>query len=299
MRRRGWLPGWAGFALLGFLGASACLHAAPLTLTDDRGVTVRLERPAKRIVTLAPSLTELAFAAGAGPAVVGVVAYSDYPPAAAKLPVVASSGGIDVEGVLAVQPDLVLAWRSGNRPADLARIEGLGIPVLVTEPRRLADVPRILRLIGRAAGTDNAAEAAARAFEAEVAALRARYGGAREVTVFYQVWERPLRTIGGAHVIDEVIRVCGGRNVFADLKPLAPEVTLESVIAADPDVVLTGGGEGASVPSWARQATLRAVAEGHVYGIDEALVERPTPRLAQGVAQICERIARARSRHAP
>jgi iron complex transport system substrate-binding protein len=281
-------------ALFGWLIVSASLHAAPFTVTDDRGVTVQLARPAQRVVTLAPSLTELAFAAGAGHAVVGVVAYSDYPPAAANLPVVASSGGIDVEGVLAVKPDLVLAWRSGNRPADLARLEKLGIPVLVTEPHRLADVPRILRLIGRAAGTEASAEAAAQVFETDLARLRARYAEGRVVTVFYQVWERPLRTIGGAHIIDEVIRICGGRNVFADLQPLAPEVALESVIAADPDVILTGGGDGASVPSWARQASLRAVAEGHVYGIDEALVERPTPRLAQGVAQVCDRLARVR-----
>jgi iron complex transport system substrate-binding protein len=281
-------------ALFGWLIVSASLHAAPVTVTDDRGVTVQLARPAQRVVTLAPSLTELAFAAGAGHAVVGVVAYSDYPPAAANLPVVASSGGIDVEGVLAVKPDLVLAWRSGNRPADLARLEKLGIPVLVTEPHRLADVPRILRLIGRAAGTEASAEAAAQVFETDLARLRARYAEGRVVTVFYQVWERPLRTIGGAHIIDEVIRICGGRNVFADLQPLAPEVALESVIAADPDVILTGGGDGASLPSWARQASLRAVAEGHVYGIDEALVERPTPRLAQGVAQVCDRLARVR-----
>lgn len=293
MRRRSATGGWARLALFGLLIAGAATHAASVALTDDRGVTVELERPAQRVVTLAPSLTELAFAAGAGPAVVGVVAYSDYPPAAANLPVVASSGGIDVEGVLAVKPDLVLAWRSGNRPADLARLEKLGIPVLVTEPRRLADVPRILRLIGRAAGTEAAAEAAARAFEADLAALRAQYAGAREVSVFYQVWERPLRTIGGAHIIDEAIRVCGGRNVFADLQPLAPEVTLESVIAADPQVILYGGEEGAP-RSWARLASLRAVAQGRVYAIDASLVERPTPRLALGVAQICERLARAR-----
>lgn len=293
------MRGWVGFALLGLLCASASLRAAPLTLTDDRGVTVRLERPAQRIVTLAPSLTELAFAAGAGSVVVGVAAYSDYPPAAASLPIVASSGGIDVESVLAVKPELVLAWGSGNRPADVTRLETLGVPVLVTEARRLDDVPRILRLIGRAAGTEGSADAAAGTFEADLAGLRARHRGAREVTVFYQVWERPLRTIGGAHIIDEAIRVCGGRNVFADLKPLAPEVTLESVIAANPDVVLTGGGEGAGVPSWARQANLRAVEEGHVYGIDAELVERASPRLAQGVAQVCERLGRARSRRAP
>lgn len=281
-------------ALLALLAATPALAA--LEFTDDRGVRVRLDRPAQRIVALAPNLTELAFAAGAGAGVVGVAAYSDYPAQATHLPVVASSAGIDLERVLAAKPDLVLAWGSGNRPADVQRLEGLGIPVLVTEPRRLSDVPRVVRLIGRAAGTEPSAEAAASAFEAELAGLRARYRGAHEVTVFYQVWERPLRTIGGAHIIDEMIRVCGGRNVFADLEPLAPEVAIESVIAADPDVLLTADGErAAGVPSWARTAALRAVREGRVYSVDATLVERSTPRLAQGVAQICERLARARS----
>jgi iron complex transport system substrate-binding protein len=291
------MPGCLGrrwIGLLVCLAHSVSLQAAPVVLTDDRGTAVRLDQPAQRIVALAPNLTEIAFAAGAGPAVVGVAAFSDYPPAAARLPVVASASGVDLEALLAVKPDLVLAWHSGNRAADVQRIESLGIPVLVTEPRRLADVPRIVRLVGHAAGTGPAAAATAQAFEAELASLQAGNRDAREVTVFYQVWERPLRTIGGPHIIDEMIRVCGGRNVFHDLKVLAPEVTLESVIAADPDVVLTASTE-RGVPTWARTANLRAVREGHVYSVDATLVERATPRLAQGVAQICERLSRARS----
>ncbi|HQR51726.1 MAG TPA: cobalamin-binding protein [Burkholderiales bacterium] len=283
--------GWVALALLGLLVATT---ARATEIIDDRGVSLRLARPAQRIVTLAPSLTELAFAAGAGAAVVGVAAYSDYPAEAARLPIVASSGGIDLEGVLAAKPDLVLAWGSGNRPADVQRLEGLGIPVLVTEPRRLSDVPRIVRLLGQAAGTGKAAEPVAQAFDAELAGLRTANSGAREVTVFYQVWDRPLRTIGGTHIIDEMIRLCGGRNVFTDLRLLSPEVALESVMAADPDVLLTAGTGRVEVPAWARTVNLRAVREGHVYNVDPTLVERATPRLAQGVVQICERLARAR-----
>ncbi len=289
--------GWAALVLLGLLAAP--LGRAAVELTDDRGVSVRLEQPPQRIVTLAPNLTELAFASGAGAAVVGVAAYSDYPAEAARLPVVASSGGIDLERVLTVKPDLVLAWKSGNHMSDVLRLEKLGIPVLVTEPNRLSDVPRMVRLIGRAAGTEPSAEAAARAFEVELAALRDRYREARELTVFYQVWERPLRTIGGAHIIDEMIRICGGRNVFADLDLLAPEVAIESVMAADPDVLLTAGNDRTGVPSWARTAKLRAVREGHVYNVDATLVERSTPRLVQGTAQICDRLARARASGKP
>ncbi len=255
---------------------------------------MRLDRPAHRIVTLAPNLTELAFAAGGGPAVIGVSDFSDYPPEAKRLPIVASAAAVDLEEILKLKPDLVLAWKSGNRPADLERIEKLGIPVIATEPQRIADVPRITRMIGRAAGTGAAAEASARAFETEVASLMRRYAGAAEVTVFYQVWERPLVTIGGTHIIDEVIRFCGGRNVFGNLKPLAPEVSLESVIAADPDVILIGDGPESGIGRWARLPALRAVARDRVYVIDATRVERASPRLAAGVADVCEKLTRAR-----
>lgn len=255
---------------------------------------MRLDRPAHRIVTLAPNLTELAFAAGGGSAVIGVSDFSDYPPEAKRLPIVASAAAVDLEEILRLKPDLVLAWKSGNRPADLERIEKLGIPVIATEPQRIADVPRITRMIGRAAGTSAAAEASARHFEAEVARLRSRYAGAAEVTVLYQVWERPLVTIGGTHIIDDVIRFCGGRNVFGNLKPLAPEVSLESVIAADPDVILIGDGPQNGIGRWARLPALRAVARDRVYVIDATRVERASPRLAAGVADVCEKLSRAR-----
>lgn len=283
-----------GFVLLALLTAAAAPRAAPIALTDDRGVPVSLEHPAQRIVTLSPNLTELAFAAGAGNAVVGVADFSDFPPEAKRLPVVASAAGIDIERLLALRPDLVLAWKSGNRSADLERIEKLRIPVIATEPQRLVDVPRITRLIGYAAGTTPAAEASARDFEAKLARLRTRYSGARELTVFYQVWERPLMTIGGRHIIDEVIRFCGGRNVFADLQPLAPEVSLESVIVANPEVILIGGEASRGIGGWARLDSLRAVAAKRIYHIDSARIERATPRLVEGIAEICAKLELAR-----
>jgi iron complex transport system substrate-binding protein len=282
------------FAWLALCTGLSIAHAAPFSVTDDRGVAARLERPAQRIVTLSPNLAEIAFAAGAGSAVVGVADFSDFPAQAKRLPVVASAAGIDLERLLALKPDLVLAWYSGNRVADLERIERLGIPVIATEPRRLVDVPRITRLIGRAAGTAPAAEAAAQDFEAELARLRRRYSGARELTVFYQVWERPLITIGGGHIIDEVIRFCGGRNIFADLKPLAPEVSLESVIAADPEAILIGGEANRDVSGWTRLTSLRAVADKRIYQIDPSRIERATPRLVEGIAEVCGKLDRAR-----
>ncbi len=268
--------------------------AAPVTLTDDRGMTIQLAGPARRIVTLAPNLTELSFAAGAGSALVGVSDFSDAPPEAKRLPVVASANGVDIERLLALKPDLVLAWKSGNRPVDVKRIEELGIPVIATEPQRIGDVSRIVRLIGLVSETSAVADASATAFDSEVATLRNRYGGRREVTVFYQVWERPLVTVGGVHLIDEVIRFCGGRNVFGEVKLLAPEVSIESVIAADPQVILIGGAEESGNGRWAQLPTLRAVAHGNAYRIDATRVERASPRLTAGIAEVCEKLERAR-----
>lgn len=268
--------------------------AAPITLIDDRGRSVRLPGPAQRIVTLAPHLTELAFAAGAGAALVGVAAHSDFPPEAAELPSVASASGLELERLVELKPDLVLAWKSGNRPSDVQRLEALGYPVFITEPSKLDDVPRLLRAIGQLAGTATQAERAALDYERELARLGAHYSKRRSVSVFYQIWDRPLMTIGGSHLITQVIRFCGGRNVFDGITLLAPEVSLESVMAADPDVILVGGGDEGGKGPWPRLPALRAVSAGRVYRVDAALVERATPRLVQGVAEVCEKLERAR-----
>jgi iron complex transport system substrate-binding protein len=279
----------AGLALAG-----AAAGGQPLA--DDRGRMMHLARPAQRIVTLAPGLTELAFAAGAGDRLAGVSAWSDYPEAARRLPRVGDAARLDAERILLLGPDLLLAWRSGNPAGEVARLERLGLPVFALEPARLADVPRVLRTIGALAGTEAAAERAAAGFEAEMEALRSRYGARPRVAVFYEIWDEPLLTVNREHIISDVIALCGGRNVFADAPLLTPAVSPESLLAADPDVIVASlsTDNAAAARKLRKVPSLRAAARGRVFVVPPDLIQRATPRIIEGARQVCEALEHAR-----
>jgi iron complex transport system substrate-binding protein len=259
---------------------------------DDRGVAIELRSRPARIIALSPHLAELAYAAGAGSQLAAVVRYSDYPDAARALPQVGDGSRIDIERVIAIKPDLILGWRSGNPPADLQRLEDLGFTVFITEPTRLADIARLTRTIGALAGTQAAADAAADAFERELESLRARYSTRAEVPVFYEIWHRPLLTINGAHLISDVIALCGGRNVFAAAPVLTPAVSLEAVVAARPRVVL--GGSSATRPeafaaAW-REMPVESLRRLPVRYVPPDLIQRQTLRIAHGARVVCEHL---------
>lgn len=276
----------------------ACAAAADVRVQDMSGQTLILDAPAQRIVSLAPSLTELAYAAGAGERLVGAVAYSDYPAAARRLPAVGNANKLDLEAVLALQPDLVLAWGSGNPPAQLARLQALGVTVFIAEPRRLDDIALLLERIGALAGSRTRAAQAAQAFRTRRDALRAQYSDRPVVRVFYEVWHRPLMTVNGAHAISAVIRLCGGRNVFADLPQLSGQVALEAVLAADPEAIIAGGMDGTTRPGWLdhwqRWPQLRAVRNAHIFHIPPDLIHRHSPRILDGAQRMCELLERVR-----
>ena len=222
--------------------------------------------------------------------------YSDFPPEAARLPRVGDASRLDVERILALKPDLVLGWKSGNPLHDLARLERMGFPLFVTEASRVADIPRLVRTIGALAGTAGAAEKAAANFELELEQLRRRYGSEAPVRVFYEIWHRPLLTVNGRHLISDVIALCGGRNVFADAPVLTPSVSLESVLAARPDVIL--GGSSAMRPGdleaeWATApiAALRSVPVRHV---PPDVIQRQTPRMIEGAKTVCAHLDEVR-----
>ena len=282
----------AGNAALAVAFSCLSCHAAepaPIALTDDRGVEVRLAAPARRIVTLAPSLTELAFAAGAGDAVVGVSRASRHPAAARALPVIGDAAQVNYEKVLALKADLALAWSSGNTPRNLAALARLKVPVFAAELRRLDDVPRVLRLIGTLAGTGAAAEQAAANYGRELAALRAGAAGRAPVAVFYAVWQQPLMTVNGRHLISDVLRVCGGRNVFADTAALAPVVSLEAVLAARPAVILGGGPDGAAAFEnvWRQKLAALPDFRPRVAYVDPELLQSQGPRVLAGARAVC------------
>ncbi|MCC7485423.1 MAG: cobalamin-binding protein [Burkholderiales bacterium] len=281
-----------GFLVLPFCAALA----QPLSVADDAGRSVGLDRPARRIVALAPALAELVFAAGAGARLVGVARHSDHPAAARSLPRVGDAARIDFEMIVALRPDLVLAWRSGNRRGDYERLARLGYPVYVAEPRRLADVPRTLRAIGALAQSTAEAGHAALAFERGVRELRERNARAARVRVFYAIWARPPMTVSGAHMISDVIALCGGENVFADAPQLTPAVSIEAVIAARPEAILGGasaGGEEAFRRDWrgAAAAPLNALP---AFYIDPDLIQRQTPRVLEGAKAVCAALEEVR-----
>ena len=252
-----------------------------------------------RIVSLAPNLTELAYAAGAGSTLVGTVEYSDYPEAARALPRVGDAWRVDPERVLELRPDLVLAWSSGTPGDTVARLESLGLRVVSIPTYRLADVGAALRTIGKIAGTTAVADAAAAKFDAGIGRLRAAHATAPPLDVFIEIDDEPLFTVNGRHVISEVVQLCGGRNVFADLPQLAPPVALEAVIARDPQVILSTDDTIADPKAlWRRWTRVAAVRDGTIYSMPSDTLTRATPRLAEGAREVCAALDDARKKAA-
>ena len=275
--------------LLALLLAAGAAQAQ-LRVTDDYGRALVLAAPARRVVSLAPHLTELMYAAGAGARLVGALEYSDYPAEAKALPRVGSEASIDLEALVALRPDLVIAWPNAGSARAVERIAALGIPVFRSEPRELEDIARTMETLGRLAGTQAPAGAAARTFRERAARIERRYAQRARVRVFYQVWDRPLVTVNGDHVISKVMRLCGGENVMAALPALAPEIDRESVLRADPEAIVASGPDGARpawLDDWRAFPALAAVRHDNLYSIRPELLQRHTPRLLDGAEELC------------
>jgi iron complex transport system substrate-binding protein len=250
-----------------------------------------------RIISLAPNLTEIAYAAGAGSLLVGTVEFSDYPAAAKAVPRVGDAWRVDPERVLELRPDVVLVWPTGTPATTISRLRSLGLNIVEVPTQSLADVPRALRQVGRLAGTLTAAERTAKDFEVRVAQQRARYAQRPPLSVFIQIDDEPIYTVNGRHVISEIVALCGGRNVFADLPQLAPPISTEAVLAADPQVILSTDDTIANpLELWQQWPRMQAVRSGNVFKLSSDLVTRASPRLAQGVEVTCSALERARSR---
>jgi len=258
---------------------------------------VALPAPAERIVALAPHLAENLFAAGAGEALIGTVEYSDYPPEARAVPRIGGYNSLSIEAIVAQRPDLVLAWGSGTGHNIVRRLRELGIPVYSDEISELTDIPASLRTLGRLAGTRTTAERSAETFENDLATLQKQSAAASVVEVFYQIWHDPLQTIGGDHLISEVIALCGGHNIFGDAQGLAPRISREAVLLRNPDVIVASGSSedvAAWLSQWRELPGLRAVEKDALYVINPDMIERPTPRLLSGARALCARLDSAR-----
>ncbi|WP_087688647.1 cobalamin-binding protein [Pandoraea sp. PE-S2R-1] len=281
---------------------TAGAHAA-ISVKDDTGATVTLAAPAQRIVSLAPHATELLFAAGAGDRVVGAVAYSDYPEAAKRITRVGDNSALDLERILALKPDLLVVWMHGNSQRQVEALRQLKLPVFYSEPKHLTDLPDAIERLGALTGTPAKAQAAANAFRARYEALRTQYSSRAPVSVFYQVWTQPLMTLNGTHMVSDVIRLCGGVNIFADEPALVPRVSIEAVLAKRPEAMFTatpGATKSdkplATLDSWRKWTQLPAVANNNLFGIDGDLINRPGPRILDGARTMCEDLDIARQR---
>lgn len=262
------------------------------TFQDDTGRSITLVQPARRIISLAPHVTELIYAVGAGAQLVGADSASDFPAAVANLPRIGDYSRVNFERVAGLNPDLAIGWTSGNRAADIDKLRQMGIPVLLTDAHRLTDVARLLRLIGSVTAHPAAGEAAARAFEADLGKLRAHHRSTPIRRVFYQVWDKPLMTVGGHHWISDAITLCGGRNVFADLNAASPVVSLEAVVARKPEMIIGGSDAPDMRPMWRRFSRLPAVQRNAIFRIDADALHRPSPRLLDGVRALCAQMGR-------
>jgi iron complex transport system substrate-binding protein len=272
---------------------------ADIGVVDDTGVRVSLAHPAQRVISMAPHVTELLFAAGGGQRIVGAMNYSDYPAEARSIPLVGTNSQIDLERVIALKPDLLIVWESGNTARQIEQLARLGIPVFHSEPRRLEQVATSIERFGQLLGTGQQAQAAAAGYRARIAALAARYGHNAPLRVFYQVWDQPLFTLNDQQIVSDAIRLCGGQNIFGKLAVIAPELNIEAVLQQDPEVIVSGDEHAVgdrSVGIWKGYRSLLAVKRHNLVTLDGELLTRPGPRTAQGAAQLCEALEQARRR---
>jgi len=286
-----------GFAAFAVAILATAIARAELAVRDDLGVSVTLPRPAQRIVSLAPHATELLFAAGAGAAVVGTGAYSDWPPEAGALPRVGDAATIDLERVVALAPDLVVTWPY-TATAQLAQLRALGLPVFTTDPRTIRGIADDIERLAVLAGTSARAAPFVADLRERIQALGCNRAGTRVVRVFYQLGDRPMYAIGGTQLITEALKACGGENVFGGQSLPAPLVSVEAVLAARPEAIVAGT-EGAQRPAWLDAwrswPALPAVRAGNLFAVDANLLHRPGPRFVAGAEQLCATLDRARA----
>ncbi|MBC3884632.1 cobalamin-binding protein [Undibacterium griseum] len=273
-------------------------HAA-VSVKDDAQRNVTLNQPARRIISLAPHATELLFAAGAGSQIAAISDYSNFPDAAKTLPSVGNVFALDLERLLAYQPDLIVIWGTGNARSLANKLRDQHLPVFESEPRDFEMVASSIERLSVLAGTTATGKAAAQEFRQRLAMIQQRYqqpASTPPVRVFYQVWNKPLMTLNDSHLVSAAIRLCGGQNIFGHLKEISPTVTTEAVLAANPDAIITGGDNTDSLQSWRSFGVLNANKKGHFYAIPADWLNRAGPRILDGTEALCKAIAAARAR---
>ena len=270
-------------------------HAA-ISVVDDNGVTIHLSSPAQRIISLAPHATELLFAAGAGKSVIAVTAWSDYPSQVKNIPSVGSATELDVERIIKLQPDLVVAWKNGNKPRQIAYLRKFGIQVFESEPKTLDNIADSINKLATLAGTEKIGQQQALSFQQKILALKNKYQHASEVKYFYQIWQNPLMTLNGDHLISQALKICGGKNIFSELIPTAPTVNSENVIQRNPEVIFMSSEEKNTASLWQKFPNMTAVSRNNFFTFNGSIMNRAGPRMAEATEQLCEKLELARQR---
>jgi len=288
------------FFILAFFSSALMANAIPtnITVIDDTGVSVVLSQPAKRLVVLGPNLIESLYEIGAGDYILGASEYSDYPEAAKTIPRVGSHNTINFEMIISLAPDLILIWHSGFGAENVAKLRSLGLNVYASEPKTLDDIESLLNDLGQLTGLSESTAIAAAQYRNEFNRLQYSYSEKETVSVFYQVWHEPMQTLNGDHVVNAVIELCGGKNVFASLPEIAPRVSIESVIAMNPDVIISSGSDNRDAKKldfWQRWKMVSAVQNEQVHFINADSLVRHAPRILQGAQQLCDLLERSRS----
>ena len=275
-----------------------------IEVVDDTSRLIILEQPAQKIISLSPHITELIYSAGAGEKIIAVDNYSDYPEAAKSIARIGDANHLDIEKIISLQPDLIVAWGSGQSHNQfIEQLIHLQLTVYISSPEDLEAIPQTVENLGKLAGTYDYAQQQSQKFRDELKNIINEYRKRPSITVFYEIWNQPLFTINGQHVMSKVIEICGGINVFADLPILSPEVNIESVISANPDVIIASGIKSGSengnqrppwLDNWLQWPTITAAKNNHLYHIPPDLIHRQTFRILQGTRILCEQLQSAR-----
>ncbi len=269
---------------------------AEIKVLDDLSREVTLAAPAQRIVSLAPHLTEVMFYLGIGDKVVGTVRFSDFPAEASKIPIVGDAFAVSVEAIVKLDPDLVVAWSSGGNDAVVEKIKSLGFPVYYSEPRTLAGVAESAAHIATLAGRQRYGRELAEKFRVKLDKLRRSPDTRDRPRVFFQISSHDLYTVNAHHLIGQVISLCGGENIFASSQIPVPLVSNESVLLAEPEIIIFSSGLHESPhwkERWSKFEAIPAVANDRLFEMSADLITRPGFRMLEGIEQLCNIISEA------
>jgi len=282
------------FIFIVMLNTGFSVHAQPVSVVDDLGNTITLKNPATRIVSLAPNISELLFAAGAGDKIVGVVEYSDYPEKAKSIERIGNHSGFDLERISVLKPDLIIAWQSGNPKGAIEKLRNIGFTVFMSEPQSLNHIVTSMQRFSTLANTEAVANKAIQKYKQRYAQLKKKYQSASSIRVFYEIWYQPMMTINGNHIINEVIEFCGGKNVFAQLGNLAPTISVESILVENPQAIIAGSNIGVRLFDWKRWLKLDAVRYNNLFHVEWDHINRHSPRILNAVVEVCDALNVAR-----